>query len=92
MDIFGPGSDITSAWIGSTTATNTISGTSMATPQVCGVAAKYLSVDPSLTTSQVTSKLISDATKNVLTGVDGGVNPNSADNKSPNLMVYGYCT
>lgn len=91
LDIFGPGSSITSAWIGSPNATNTISGTSMATPQVCGVAAKYLSADPSLTTSQVTSKLISDATKNVLSGVDGGFFP-STDNKSPNLMVYGYCT
>ncbi|CAM9181217.1 unnamed protein product, partial [Ectocarpus fasciculatus] len=74
LDIFGPGSSITSAWIGSPNATNTISGTSMATPQVCGVAAKYLSENPSLSTSQVTSKLLNDATKNVLSGVNGGFN------------------
>jgi subtilisin family serine protease len=92
LDLFGPGSDITSAWIGSPNATNTISGTSMATPQVCGVAAKYLSADPSMTTSEVAAKLVADATANVLTGVNGGFNPNNADNKSPNLMVYGYCT
>lgn len=92
LDIFGPGSSIKSAWIGSPNATNTISGTSMATPQVCGVAAKYLSANPSLTTSQVTSKLISDATKDIVKNEDGGTNPSSPDNQSPDLMVYGYCT
>jgi len=90
LDIFGPGSDITSAWIGSPSATNTISGTSMASPHVCGVAAKYWSADSSLTVTSLSSKLTSQATSGVLTGVDGGFFP-SDQNKSPNLMVYGNC-
>jgi serine protease len=82
IDIFGPGSSITSAWIGSPDATNTISGTSMASPQVCGTGAKFLSADPSLTPEQLTAKLINDASSGEISDVKG----------SPNLMVYGYCT
>mmetsp|Transcript_65333 Transcript_65333/g.141144 ORF Transcript_65333/g.141144 Transcript_65333/m.141144 type:complete len:404 (+) Transcript_65333:22-1233(+) len=81
LDVFGPGTDITSTWIGSPDATNTISGTSMASPHVCGVAAKIRSVDNSLTVEQVSQKIIADATQNVVTDVQG----------SPNLMVYAGC-
>jgi len=91
LDIFGPGTDITSAWIGSPSATNTISGTSMATPHVCGVAAKVWSYDSSLSVASLSTKLVSDAQKNVLTGVNGGLFP-SESNTSPNLMVYATCS
>jgi cerevisin len=43
IDIFGPGVDIKSAWIGSNDATNTISGTSMACPHIAGIAATFIS-------------------------------------------------
>mmetsp|Transcript_1759 Transcript_1759/g.2758 ORF Transcript_1759/g.2758 Transcript_1759/m.2758 type:complete len:404 (+) Transcript_1759:59-1270(+) len=81
LDVFGPGTDITSTWIDSPDATNTISGTSMASPHVCGVAAKILSANPSFSVEQVTQKLLKDATPGVVSDVQG----------SPNLMVYATC-
>ncbi|KAF9420704.1 hypothetical protein BGZ76_004058, partial [Entomortierella beljakovae] len=79
VEIFGPGVDITSAWIGSSSATNTISGTSMATPHVVGVAALYLSFNSLPTAQSVFDKLTSTATLNKITGNLKG---------SPNRLVY----
>ncbi|MFY0408498.1 S8 family peptidase [Solicola sp. PLA-1-18] len=68
VDLAAPGSDITSAWIGSTTATNTISGTSMASPHVAGAAARFLQANPSATPAQVSSGINGAATTGKVTG------------------------
>lgn len=78
VDLFAPGSSITSAWYTSTTATNTISGTSMATPHVTGVAALYLQAHPTATPATVTSAIKAAATVNVV------LDPKA----SPNLLLY----
>jgi subtilisin family serine protease len=67
VDILAPGSSVTSLWIGSYTATHTISGTSMATPHVAGVGALYLSSYPTSTPAQVTSAIKGIATPNTIT-------------------------
>jgi subtilisin family serine protease len=72
VDIFAPGENITSAWIGSSSATNTISGTSMASPHVAGGAAIYLSTHPNASVARVTKALKMKATKDTLTGVPAG--------------------
>ncbi|TWD21448.1 peptidase inhibitor I9 [Streptomyces sp. T12] len=79
VDLFAPGSSITSAWRTSDSATNTISGTSMASPHVAGAAALYLAGNPSASPAQVSSALTSAAT----TGVVG-----SPGSGSPNRLLY----
>ena len=64
VDLFAPGSSITSSWYTNTTAINTISGTSMATPHVVGVAALYLQGHTSATTQQVRDALVDNAKLN----------------------------
>jgi cerevisin len=68
VDVFGPGKDITSTWVGSNTATNTISGTSMASPHVAGLLAYTLSLwkGPAPSTKELKQKLIDSATPNKL--------------------------
>ena len=79
LDIFAPGSSILSAWYTGTSATNTISGTSMASPHVAGAAALYLASNPSATPAQVTTALINNSTPNKVTSPGTG---------SPNRLLY----
>jgi hypothetical protein len=79
LDIFAPGVGITSAWYTSNTATNTISGTSMAAPHVAGAAALLLSASPNLTPQQVRDMLVANATSDKVT------NPGTG---SPNKLLF----
>jgi subtilisin family serine protease len=79
LDIFAPGSSITSAWHTSNTATNTISGTSMASPHVAGAIALYLQTNPGASPATVTQALVNTATTGVVTSPGSG---------SPNRLLY----
>jgi aqualysin 1 len=83
LDLFAPGSSITSTWHTSNTATNTISGTSMASPHAAGVAALYLQGSPSASPSTVRDAIVNSATSGVLTSVGSG---------SPNRLLYSLLT
>jgi len=72
VDILAPGSSITSDWASSSTATNTISGTSMATPHVTGVAALYLAANPGKTPAEVQAALKTNASIGKISSVPPG--------------------
>ena len=67
VDWFAPGVNITSSWWLTDTSTNTISGTSMATPHTAGVAALYLQGNPAATPQQVRDALFNLTTRNIVT-------------------------
>ena len=79
VDLFAPGDQVLSAWFSSDTATALLSGTSMATPHVAGVAALYLSGQPDMTPAAVQNQLVSAATPNVV------INPGAG---SANRMLF----
>ncbi|MER7191400.1 S8 family peptidase [Streptomyces flaveolus] len=72
LDVFAPGSSITAGWNTSDTATNTISGTSMATPHVAGAAAVYLAGHASATPAQVATALVNGAATGKVTSPGSG--------------------
>jgi subtilisin family serine protease len=79
LDIFAPGSSIQSAWHVSDSATNTMNGTSAATPHAAGAAALYLENDPSASPATVNNVIVNTATTDRLTGIGIG---------SPNRLLY----
>ncbi|MDG4794785.1 S8 family serine peptidase [Micromonospora sp. WMMD1082] len=79
VDILAPGVSITAPWHTNDTATNTISGTSMASPHVAGAAALVLSANPSWTPQQIRDYLVNNATPDVITNVGTG---------TPNRLLY----
>jgi subtilisin family serine protease len=79
LDLFAPGSSILSSYATSDTATATLSGTSMASPHVAGVAALYKQVNPSASSTTVRNAIVNGATTNVVTNAGSG---------SPNRLLY----
>ncbi|MEU6766074.1 S8 family peptidase [Streptomyces sp. NPDC046853] len=72
LDLFAPGVDITSAWNTNDSATDTISGTSMASPHAAGAAALYLADHPSATPAEVSKALAGQAATGKVTGAGLG--------------------
>lgn len=79
LDLFAPGSAITSAWCDSDTATADLSGTSMAAPHVAGAAAKYLQANPTASPATVHQALVNMATLNKVRNAGSG---------SPNRLLF----
>ncbi|MDE4039334.1 S8 family peptidase [Acinetobacter pittii] len=78
VDIFAPGSQINSSWIGSNTATKVLNGTSMATPHVVGVVAEMLQSTPTAAPQTISTNLLNQASNNVVKNPSG----------SPNRLLY----
>jgi subtilisin family serine protease len=83
VDIFAPGTSIISSYGTSDTATETISGTSMASPHVAGVAALFLETNPGASPATVTASIVNSATPNHVS---------SAGTGSPNRLLYSLLT
>lgn len=87
VDIFAPGLNILSTWIGSTDATNTISGTSMASPHICGLLTYFLSLAPTgdsdfavpVTPAKLKKRMVDIGIPGMLTEIPSG---------TPNVLAW----
>jgi subtilisin family serine protease len=79
LDLFAPGSSITSAWINTDASAAILSGTSMSAPHVAGAAALVLESQPSASPESVRGALVGAALQGVVTNVGTG---------SPNRLLY----
>ena len=69
VDLIGPGVNVLSAWNTSDLAVNTLSGTSMATPHIVGIAARAWAFDPTATAGVISRRVKRQATTAVITSV-----------------------
>jgi PKD repeat protein len=74
VDVFAPGSSVKSAWYSTTTASGSMSGTSMAAPHVTGVLALLLDEDPARTPAALHTWITSSSARNVITGAQSANN------------------
>lgn len=88
VDVIAPGSQIPGAWSTSNSATNTISGTSMAAPHAAGAAAKVLESSPGASPAAVSNALTSSATTGVVSGTAGSCWWFWCTPSTPNLLLY----
>lgn len=79
LDLFAPGHNITSTLNTGTTGTQTMGGTSMASPHVAGAAALVLAANPGYTPSQVSAAILNNTVSGKVTNAGTG---------SPNKMLY----
>lgn len=90
VDIFAPGLNILSTYIGSNTATATLSGTSMASPHICGLLSYFVSLQPSadsefftaadsVTPAQLKKNLIAYGSKDMLSDIP---------EDTPNILAF----
>lgn len=79
VDVFAPGSSITSSWISGVTGTAVQSGTSMAAPHVTGAIARFLYTNPTSTPFQSSNSMAKSATLDLVTNAGGG---------TPNRLLF----
>jgi subtilisin family serine protease len=79
VDVFAPGQDVKSAWIGSSGAVRTISGTSMAAPHVAGLAAYLIAKEGEMDPKALCQRIKTLGQRDVVAGVD---------EETPNVLTY----
>ncbi|GGI05963.1 S8 family serine peptidase [Egicoccus halophilus] len=87
LDVFAPGQQIRSAWVGSATASATISGTSMAAPHVAGVLARALEAAPTRSADALTTAMLTGATRGRIASAGTGSPDRLLNTRFVDLLV-----